>query len=211
MSSRYANKHKRCPNCRINPNLCFCSELKVRDNATPVLIVMHKAELELTTNTAYFASKVLSKCELAIRGVKDSPIDFDSLVDETKYTPLFLFPDEDAKELSPEFLDTLELPPLIIVPDGSWKQAKKCKKREPFLKDVQSVKLKAGELSKYRLRTNPFPEAVCTYEAVARAVGTIEGEGIQSSLEETFEVITDRMFYSRSGLAKLDDLSKFKG
>jgi DTW domain-containing protein YfiP len=171
---------------------------------------MHKAETHLTTNTAYFASKVLSNCEIAVRGVQDSPIEFDKLVDKKQFTPLYLFPDEDAKELSPEFLDSLELPPYIIVPDGSWKQAKKFKKREPFLKELQSVKLPPGELSNYRLRTNPFPEAVCTYEAVARALGVCDSMEIQKSLEDTFEVITDRMFYSRQGLSNLDHLSKFK-
>lgn len=209
MSSRYANTHNRCPDCRINISICFCDELRVLDNDTPVLVVMHKSELDLTTNTAYFANKVLAKSSIAVRGHKHEGIDFNSIIDLEKYTPLYLFPDEDAIELNEENLSNLTLPPFIIVPDGSWKQAKKVKKREEFLKGVQSVKLPKGLPSNYRLRTNPFPEAVCTYEAVARAIGICDDPAIQKSMEEIFKVITDRMFYSRQGLAKMEDLEKF--
>ncbi|WP_127716157.1 tRNA-uridine aminocarboxypropyltransferase [Halobacteriovorax sp. HLS] len=210
MSSRYANTHKRCLTCKINKNLCFCDELYERENETPVLIIMHKAELELTTNTAYFSEKVIRKCDLAIRGVKGSPIEYDRIIDSNKYTPLYLFPDEDSVELNEQFVNSLDLPPYLIVPDGSWRQAKKCKRREPFLKEVQSVKLLKGEKSQYRLRTNPFEDAVCTYEAIARAIGVCDGEEIQKSLEKTFKVFTDRMYYSRFGLADLSDLDKFE-
>ena len=209
MSSRYANTHKRCPNCRINASICFCNELRIVENKTPIHIVMHKSELELTTNTAYFADKVLKNFILSVRGVRDNPICFESLVDLQKYTPLYLFPDDDAIELNEENLSNLALPPLIIVPDGSWKQARKVKNRESFLKGIQSVKLPKGSPSTYRLRTNPFPGAVCTYEAIARAVGICDQKSLQLEMESIFNVITDRMFYSRQGLAKLEDLDKF--
>jgi DTW domain-containing protein YfiP len=171
---------------------------------------MHKAELELTTNTAYFADKILKKSDLSIRGLKDCPLDLELKIDLEKFSPLYLFPDDDAVELSEEYLSKLDLPPLIIAPDGSWKQVKKFKKRESFLSNIQSVKLPNTSPSNYRLRTNPFPEAVCTFEAIARAIGICDGQALQKEMESIFEVITDRMFYSRKGLVKIEDIEKFK-
>ncbi|OUR94108.1 hypothetical protein A9Q84_17510 [Halobacteriovorax marinus] len=170
---------------------------------------MHRAELELTTNTAYFADKLLKNSVIRVRGFKDEPLDLVNHVDTENYTPLYLFPDEEAKTLDPSFLDTLEKPPLLIVPDGSWRQAKKMKKRESFLGGLQSVVLPTGEESSYRLRTAPAPGAVCTFEAIARALGVCEGSELQKSLESVFKLITDRMYYSRAGLSDLADLPKF--
>lgn len=209
MSSRFANTHKRCPNCRINVDLCFCQELVTLKNQTPIIIIMHRAELELTSNTAYFANKILEDSVLRVRGVKDEPIDLESHVNLETHTPVYLFPDESAVELNEEYLKTLSKPPVLIVPDGTWKQAKKFKKRESFLKPIQSVALPKGESSSYRLRTSPSDEAVCTYEAIARALGICDGSKIQNKLEELFEIITDRMYYSRMGLCDLEDLPKF--
>jgi len=170
---------------------------------------MHRAELELTSNTAYFANKALENSVIRVRGLKDEPTDLENHVDTESYTPLYLFPSDDAVELNSDFLQTLEKPPLLIVPDGTWKQAKKMKKREKFLAPLQSVVLPKGEESSYRLRTAPAPGAVCTFEAIARALGVCEGVEIQGRLEKLFKHITDRMYYSRMGLSDLADLPKF--
>jgi len=208
MSSRFANRNKRCPNCKIHPNLCFCSLLVKEQNRTPIRIVMHKAERTLTTNTAYFCEKMLADCQIHIRGLQEKPLDIEGSFNQEDYTPLYLFPDEDSKDLTMEFLNELEKPPLLIVPDGSWAQAKKFKRRESSLKNLISVKLPTINESIYRLRTSPAPGAVCTYEAIAMALGICDGRAIENNMLEVFKVITDRMYYSRKGIVNLDQLSE---
>ena len=208
MSSRFANKDKRCMNCRIYPSLCFCNLLIKKDNKTPVRIVMHRAEMTLTTNTAFFTDKMLKDCEIHIRGLKDNPLDLTSAIDESKFTPIYLFPDEDSVELTEEFISSLERPPLLVVPDGSWQQAKKFKKRENTLQSMQSVRLPSNISSNYRLRTSPSPGAVCTYESIAIALGICEGENLKEDLLSTFKVITDRMYYSRRGITSVEQLDE---
>lgn len=209
MTSRFGNKDKRCKGCRIFPPLCFCEHLFERDHQTPVRIVMHKAELGLTTNTAYFSEKSLRDCEIHVRGIKDRPLEIEASFDQDKYTPLYLFPDEDAVELTEEFLSSLERPPILIVPDGSWQQAKKFKKRESALKGYQSVKLPSGISSNYRLRTAPAEGAVCTYEAIAIALGICEkSSNLEDDLLALFKLITDRMYYSRRGIVCLEQLKE---
>ena len=208
MSSRFSNKDKRCVNCRIYPSLCFCNILIEEPNSTPVRIVMHRAEMTLTTNTAFFADKMLKDCEIHIRGLKDIPLDLAEAIDDTRYTPLYLFPDEGSVELSRELIESLEKPPLLVVPDGSWQQAKKFKKREDLLKEMQSVRLPAGVSSNYRLRTAPSPGAVCTYEAIAIALGICDGRTLKENLLNIFKVITDRMYYSRQGITSVEQLDE---
>ncbi|PIK15708.1 tRNA-uridine aminocarboxypropyltransferase [Halobacteriovorax sp. JY17] len=213
MSSRFSNRDKRCANCRISPPLCFCNILIKRDHETPVRIVMHKAEMTLTTNTAYFAEKMLSDCEILVRGLIDRPLDIETHIEDSNYTPLYLFPDEDSVELTSDFINSLDRPPLLVVPDGSWQQAKKFKRRESALSKMQSVKLPTNITSNYRLRTSPAPGAVCTYEAIAIALGICEGRELERDLLEVFQVITDRMYHSRKGivtLAQLENILKKK-
>ncbi|WP_372655335.1 tRNA-uridine aminocarboxypropyltransferase [Halobacteriovorax sp.] len=208
MTSRFSNIDKRCENCRIFAPLCFCKLLVKKEHRTPVRIVMHKSELGLTTNTAFFCEKVLKDSSIHLRGVKGTLLDVESTIDLEKYTPLYLFPDDSAVELNSELLSSLNKPPLLVVPDGSWSQAKKFKKRESSLANIKSVKLPPGIKSNYRLRTSPAEGAVCTYEAIAIALGICEGNELKDSLLDIFKVITDRMYYSRSGIVSLEQLDE---
>jgi DTW domain-containing protein YfiP len=53
----------------------------------------------------------------------------------------------------------------------------------------------------YRLRHHPDPRFVATFEAVARALGILEGPAVQADLERVFQVVVERMLWSRGRLA----------
>ena len=88
-------------------------------------------------------------------------------------------------------------PVTLIVPDGNWAQAKKAFKREKALHAFPRVKLPLGPPSKYWLRAAPRPEAVSTYEAIARAMGFLEGPEVQARMEAFFDVMVERTLHAR--------------
>ncbi|MDD0852889.1 DTW domain-containing protein [Halobacteriovorax sp. GB3] len=196
--SRRETRENRCKVCRVNQKFCFCDDLTPIQAQTPVHIIMHVNERSLTSNTAYLADLLMDKCQTHLRGIQDDPILESDLLDPA-YQPLYLFPDEDAKELSIELIESFDRPLSLIVPDGSWRQAKKFKSRMPFLKDVPSVTIPFSGESQYRLRKSPFKEAVCTYEAIARALGIIEGQNLRERLEVPFMSMVKNHFYARYG------------
>ncbi|PIP88646.1 MAG: RNA 2',3'-cyclic phosphodiesterase [Bdellovibrionales bacterium CG12_big_fil_rev_8_21_14_0_65_38_15] len=173
----------RCEECQVPKELCYCQRLIHVENKTRVSIIMHRRERFLTSNTAVVANRVLKNCEIILRGMKDQSASKELIINDDS-VPLVLFPSDDALAIgSKELTEYLAgRPAHLIVPDGSWGQAKRVAKREPALQNVQAVKLAAASPSLYRLRRQVAQGRLCTFEAIARALGDLEGEQIEKDL-----------------------------
>ena len=160
---------------------------------------MHHRETHLTSNTANLAKLVLPNCEVILRGHPTNPFSADSLKLSPDEVPLFLFPHEDAEELTPEFLESMGDKKIhLIVPDGTWSQAVKCYRREPGLTGIKCVKLPPGSPGRYRLRKSSDENRLSTYEAIARALGILEKNAeVQSEMEVVFDVMVESVIRGR--------------
>jgi DTW domain-containing protein YfiP len=81
---------------------------------------------------------------------------------------------------------------VLVVPEGSWGQARRAVRREPWLLDAERVCLPSGPPSHYRLRTAPHEHGLSTLEAVARALGVLEGEAIERALLAMLDAFVER-------------------
>lgn len=200
MGSRIKNPQARCLLCYMRKELCICAEIKeCREsfkNKSKILILMHHRERHLTTNTGRLAALTIPNCSVHMRGLPHKPLDCAELLESERET-LLLFPRQDAKVLTKDFLKTIQKPITLVVPDGSWRQAYKVAKREDALKNVHRVVLPEGPISEYKLRREPKPEGLATFEAIARAMGIIEGEEMQLKLETLFRLMVSRTLASR--------------
>lgn len=197
---RVGSRH-RCPECLMSGLLCLCDDLpKVPLRRTRVIVLMHYLELKTSTNTARIANLMLPESEVRLRGRPGQPLEEQGLVVPERRS-LFLFPSPQSRVLDGDFLRELSSEPVnLIVPDGSWRQAQKVAQRVPALAGVQHVRLEPGPPSEYQLRAEPNPEAVCTLEAIARALGVLEGQAVRDSMEHWFRVMVERTLWSRGKL-----------
>lgn len=196
-----ASPESRCEECQLRHVLCICDIIPKQKVSTKLIVLMHQRETNLTTNTAKLARLGLEGSEIRIRGVRDKPMSSEGLVTPDRQS-LYLFPSQEAVTLTPELIASYGKPITLIVPDGSWRQAKKVAKREPALAGIPHVKLPQGALSTYRLRREPNAESVSTFEAIARALGILEGQAVQEKLEYLFDVMVERLLWSRGVLPK---------
>lgn len=192
----------RCPGCEIRKPLCFCEAIPRISLATKVVIVMHAAEEVLTTNTARLAAKALPNSEIRVRGRKER-MPTEGLVEGGRQSWV-LYPGPQARELNSDLVSTVLGPVTLIVPDGSWSQARNMVRREAALAGIPQVRLPAGPVSEYRLRNQPGDDSLCTLEAIARALGILEGEAVQSRLELLLRVMVERTLWSRGQIAAED-------
>ncbi len=196
---RRETRDKRCQRCRINHQWCFCEHLISQPHSIPVTILMHHREKWLTSNTAHFAELCLDKTSIVQRGLPDDEANYEKLL-TLKKEPLFLFPDEDSITLTEDF-------PLgdyhLIVPDGTWRQAKKFKRRIPEFKNIKTVKLATSTPSRYLLRRQAAEGGLSTFEAISRALAILERRPeLDQALDSIFEVIVKNTMMSRLGLPK---------
>jgi DTW domain-containing protein YfiP len=110
---------------------------------------------------------------------------------------MLMFPREDAKELTQELILTDPRPITLVVPDGNWRQAAKMAQREPAFRELERVILPDMGPSRYRLRNEPKPGGLATFEAIARALRLIEGEEIYEQLDALFTKMVERTLITR--------------
>jgi DTW domain-containing protein YfiP len=173
---------------------CLCAELEPLWIATRVIVLRHRKEAHKTTNTGRLVPLTLAGSEIRAFGERHDVLDAASLVDPARHT-LLLYPSDDARPLTRE--DGVEKPVTLIVPDANWRRAFKLNAREPALSGLPRVLLPVGERSTYRLRRHPDPRFLATFEAVARALGILEGPEVQAHLERVFALMVERTLRSR--------------
>lgn len=194
--SRKANKGNRCKKCRMLDSHCICSYLIGSDNQTPITILMHHRETLTTTNTGRIAHFLLNNSSIHYRGLIESPLKAIDVL-QRGYTPLYLYPSEESVVLTQELAQSLGNRVQLIIPDGSWRQAKRVARREPFLKDVKHVRLSDATSGIFFLRRKIKEEGVSTIEAIARALGVIESSELQQNLENVFKIMVEKTLETR--------------
>lgn len=172
----------------------MCASIPRVVTRTRVVLLIHRAEDRKTTNTGRLATMCLTNSDVVVRGNRESPttgpIDLPPGV-----RPLLLFPFEGAVDVA-TFASSRE-PLALIVPDGNWRQASKARNRVPGLRDVTCVSIPPGPASDYRLREESHDERVCTLEAIARALGVLEGPSVQQVLEGALALMVRRTLQAR--------------
>lgn len=164
----------RCEGCLVEPRHCFCEALRPIACRTKVVLLMHRQELEKPTNTGRLLVRTLPNVEVVTRAVAD-PVPV-RLAEGAR--PLVLHPDA-TRVLGEEHAspDTV-----LLVPDGTWSQARRMMIRDPALLHATRVRLPPGPDSIYLLRKAPHSGHLCTLEAVARALGVLEGPEVERAL-----------------------------
>lgn len=162
---------------------------------------MHHRETHLTSNTANLATLALPNCKISLRGLPNKPFSIESIGLNPDELPLYLFPHDDAVELTPEFYEAHKDKKIhLIVPDGTWSQAVKFYRREQGLEGIQCVKIPPGGApGRYKLRKSSDENRLSTYEALARALGILENdEAVLKELDRMFDVMVDSVVRGRT-------------
>lgn len=153
-----------------------------------VLLLQHPSEVNHALNTARLAALGLNNAELIVGEVFD---DLPKLLNCPGYQARLLFPAEDAQPLQAYSSAPDEQPLLLVVPDGTWRKARKLLHLNPLLAALPQVTLAAGAVSRYRLRKAPGPGALSTIEAIVQALQTLEAPTSFEPLLKPFEALID--------------------
>lgn len=194
--SRRDNVEARCPRCRMHDVLCVCELIPKLATRTRLVLVIHRIEERKPTNTGLLATRCLPNSEVLLRGVMDSPEP--CFVDDPERQPLLLFPHEKAVPIT-EFARSPR-PVTLIVPDGTWRQASKVPQRVPGLAGVPCVTLPPDAPTIYRLRAEFHAGRLATLEAIARALGILDGAEVRQAMERVFRVMVERTLWLRGTL-----------
>lgn len=167
-----------CQVCRLHKDRCICSEIPKLNLKTRVNLIIHAKELKRTTNTGSLALHALTNSQMYVRGLKNDRLDLSTSL-SPDYESYVLYPSDDAIPI--ESIRTSK-PVQLFVSDGNWRQASKVHQRQKELASLPRVKIHGKQLSSYHLRKEHFADGLSTIEAIAHALGAIEGEEARQQL-----------------------------
>jgi DTW domain-containing protein YfiP len=162
---------------------------------TRVLILQHPEEHRHPLNTGRLAVLGLQRAELLVGE------HFPQLASilAASSSAFLLFPGDSAQ--TPQPLDCY--PPgesvLLIVPDGTWRKARKILYANPLLSTLPRLSLPAGDPSRYRVRKTREPAAVSTIEAIARTLAALEPAQDFSPILRPFDALIDQQIAAMGG------------
>jgi len=164
--------------------LCLCSELPELTLATRIALVIHHIETHKSTNTGRLLARIVHGVDVRVRGERGGPVR-----SPLSGRRLVLYPEERARTLtaadaSPDLV--------LVVPDGTFGQARRMINRDPDIAGAEIVQLPAGPPSRYGLRRSPVEGKLSTFEAVARAIGILEGPEPEATLLAAFDRFVER-------------------
>lgn len=180
----------RCARCALPPQECLCALLTAEAVRTRVVVLLPVAESRKPTNTGRLLPLLLQGAELRVRGQQGAPLDASGLVDPGRR--LLLLDAASAVTLDAELVAADPRPATLVVPDGTWRQARRLMNGTRALDSAQRVSIALGGPTRYRLRNPRGPEKLSTMEAVARALGVLEGPAVEARLLEVFEEFVAR-------------------
>lgn len=188
-----------CPHCRRPSVVCYCAHLVPLPTRTRIVILQHPREARVPIGTARMAHLMLPHSQLVHPRTWHSgghregqPEGRGVFFGERPWaTDLEAAPPEGEGAAPPDSVallfpgpgaaDPALLPPgavkTLVVIDGTWAQARKVLKQNPALLRLRRVGITPTRPGNYRIRREPAAECLATIEALAQALGALEGEG----------------------------------
>ena len=193
-------KANKCPRCKVNIEFCFCAALEKVETKTAVDVIMHFKELNLTSNTANLIELSFNQAKVHVRGLENNRLDV-STIFRAGYTPIYLFPLENSRPLTREAILELNQPIQLIMPDGSWRQARKVIDREKILQTIPCFSLRDMPPTQYKLRREHFADGMSTFEACYYALCIIEGTEKMAPAWRNFTTMVEHNLKERGQLS----------
>jgi DTW domain-containing protein YfiP len=187
----------------MHRSLCICGLLPRVETRTRVLFVVHQLEARKPTNTGLLAARCLPNSAVIYRGrPPEATAAGPASIDVPGAQRLMLYPHPSATPLAawrgrPE-------PIVLLVPDGTWRQAARTRARlAPDARAIPCVSLPASD-HRRRMRTPSAPDRLATLDAVARALGILEGPEVEAALLRVYRIMTERTLWSNGRLTAAD-------
>lgn len=197
--SRKRKTQDPCQVCFLHKDRCICNTLPHLNLKTKIILIIHSKELKRTTNTGRLAAKALINSEVRIRGKEHEALNLSDLLSPTYRTFLF-YPSEDALELNDELVSSSTLPIQLIVPDGNWRQASKVHYRHHELNHIPRVKISTPNPANLHMRAETTAAGMATLEAIASALGIIEGDKVKKELMDFYQRKLEETLRGRGSL-----------
>ncbi|CNF20032.1 DTW domain-containing protein [Yersinia nurmii] len=159
----------RCQNCLLAERLCLCDTIKPLQATSRFCLVMFDTEPLKPSNTGRLIADILPDTQAFLWARTEVDPALLAAIADPSRQPYVVFPEAYA-EPDRQVLNKMPAggkPPLFILLDGTWTEAKKMFRKSPYLAGLPMLSLNVSMTSNYQLREAQRPEQHCTVEVAA--------------------------------------------
>lgn len=181
----------RCQRCWVVEQWCVCGHVLAVPTRTEVLVVRHDRESAKSTGTARIAGLAMPNLRLLGFGDDAEPARSE-LAAGLGEGAFLLFPTDEPS--AP--WDGAQVKRLVVL-DGTWRQTRRMYAKLPMLRGLPKLALPEKTERVLRLRESKFEAGRSTLEAIAEAIGLLEGEPAAAPLHALHATYVEKVFRAR--------------
>ncbi len=188
------NRVRRCQGCLLPQKLCLCANITPHQARSRFCLVMFDTEPMKPSNTGRLIADILPET-LAFGWSRTEPDPaLLEAVANTHYQPMVVFPESYADQGRPVLNQppVTGKPPLFIMLDGTWTEARKMFRKSPWLDGLPVMSLQLTAPSAYTLREAHGPGQHCTAEVAAALLRQAGDMAAGQALSDHFMLFRQR-------------------
>ncbi|MGU3523901.1 tRNA-uridine aminocarboxypropyltransferase [Enterobacteriaceae bacterium C23F] len=182
------NRIRRCQRCLLPLKQCLCETLTPSAARSRFCLVMFDTEPMKPSNTGRLIADILPNTEAFQWSRTEPPQALLDLVQHPNYQPMVVFPASYAgAEREVISAPPSGKPPLFIMLDGTWTEARKMFRKSPYLDSLPVISVDLSRVSAYRLREVHAEGQYCTAEVAIALLDLARDTEAASALGEHFQ------------------------
>lgn len=200
----------RCPLCLLGEQFCTCALRRQLQTQASFLLIMYNDEVLKPTNSGRLIADLIPDTHAYIWSRTEPEAALLALLDSPQYQPYLVFPAQYAEQgqtiLNQVPMSTLVegKRPLLIMLDGSWREAIKMFRKSPYLHSLPLLSFDPDTLATYALRKGSHDFQLGTAEVASLALGAI-GEAANGKVLSTwFDLFVESSLLGRNRRCRED-------
>ncbi|WP_052282229.1 tRNA-uridine aminocarboxypropyltransferase [Kluyvera genomosp. 1] len=181
------NRVRRCQRCLLVTGYCLCDTIAPHPANSRFCLVMFDTEPMKPSNTGRLIADILPQTEAFQWSRTEPPQALLDLVKNPDYQPMVVFPSSYAgPERRVLSAPPSGKPPLFIMLDGTWPEARKMFRKSPWLDNLPLISVDLSRVSAYSLREVHAEGQYCTAEVAIALLDLANDTDAASALSQHF-------------------------
>ncbi|SFM85963.1 conserved hypothetical protein [Izhakiella capsodis] len=188
------NRVCRCQRCLLPLSNCLCSGIVTQQARSRFCLVMFDTEPMKPSNTGRLIADILPDTLAFGWSRTEISVDLLKVVNDASYQPFVVFPASyAATDRQVENKPPIQgKPPLFIMLDGTWSEARKMFRKSPWLDHFPVLSVDVTTPSAYSLREAHAPGQHCTAEIAVALLAQAGDSSAAQALSQHFQLFRDR-------------------
>ncbi|MBJ7223834.1 MULTISPECIES: tRNA-uridine aminocarboxypropyltransferase [unclassified Brenneria] len=184
----------RCQRCLLPATACLCHTIRPQDSHSRFCLVMFDTEPLKPSNTGRLIADILPDTQAFLWSRTSPDPQLLTALKNSDYQPYLVFLADDAEPGRQVFrqLPASGKPPLFVLLDGTWPEARKMFRKSPYLDGLPILSLNVDALSRYQLREASHAGQHCTAEIAIALLAQAGDDTAAASLSVHFDRFRER-------------------